>query len=207
MSSPAPLPMKMTPAEYLEWESQQTEKHEYYNGEVSSHAGGPRNHSLIGGNVLGELRHALKDQDCQALGSDMRVHIKATDDFVYPDVSVVCPPVESARDDVISNPVLVVEVLSPSTIDYDRGTKFGNYRQIPSLRDYVVIWQDEPRVEHHQKTDEGIWQLRDIVGIDATLRFASIDCELPVREVYAKVEFENVTDRSKTNTSTRRSQS
>ena len=180
----------MTAAEYLEWERQQPERHEFFGGEVFSQAGETRKHSLIGSNTLGEIRAALRSGGCEANGSDMRVHIEATGYFAYPDVSVVCPPLEGETDDVINNPVLVVEVLSKSTEDFDRGTKFGHYRQIPSLIDYLVISQDKPRVEHHWRTEEGLWVLRDVEGLDETLHLVSLDCELTLGEVYAKVNFD-----------------
>ena len=190
MSTSAQSPQKMTAAEYLEWERQQTERHEFYDGEVFSQAGGTRNHNLVGANSLGEIRNSLRSSDCQAFGSDMRVHIEATGSYVYPDVSVVCPPIEGEANDVISNPVLVVEVLSPSTADFDRGTKFGYYRQVPSLVDYLVISQEKPRVEHHWRGEEGLWMLRDVEGLEETLHLTSIDRELPLSEFYAKVKFD-----------------
>jgi Uma2 family endonuclease len=181
---------KITAAEYLEWERQQTERHEFYDGEVFSQAGGTRRHSLIGTNASRSIGNRLADQECEAHGSDMRVHIEATGYYVYPDVSVVCPPVEGEADDVISNLVLVAEVFSPSTEDFDRGTKFGHYRQVPSLIDYLVISQDKARVEHHWRTAEGLWMLRDVEGLNATLHLTGLDCELPLSEVYTKVEFD-----------------
>ena len=188
--STARSPQKMTAAEYLEWERQQTERHEFYDGEVFSQAGGTRRHSLIGTNASRVIGNLLADHECEAHGSDMRVKIEATGYYVYPDVSVVCPPIEGEAADVISNPVLVAEVLSSSTEDFDRGTKFGHYRQIPSLIDYLVISQDKPRVEHHWRTEEGLWMLRDVEGLDEILHLTSLDCELPLSEVYAKVEFD-----------------
>lgn len=188
--STARSPQQMTAAEYLEWERQQPERHEFYDGKVYSQAGGTRRHSLIGSNTLGEIRASLRSGECEAHGSDMRVHIEATGYHAYPGVSVVCPPVEGQADDVISNPVLVVEVLSSSTEDFDRGTKFGHYRQIPSLIDYLVISQDKPRVEHHWRTEDDLWMLRDVEGLDETLHLKSLDCRLPLNEVYAKVKFD-----------------
>ena len=131
----------------------------------------------------------LKGDRCEAHGSDMRVHIEATNYHAYPDVSVVCPPVQGQSEYVIANPVLVVEVLSPSTADFDRGTKFDHYRKIPSLREYLLFWQDLPRVEQHTRTDDGNWLLRDIVGIDQTIHFVSIDKHLHLRDAYARVAF------------------
>lgn len=181
---------KMTAAEYLDWERQQVERHEFYDGEVFSQAGGTRRHSLIGTNAAGVIRNLLAGGDCQVHGSDMRIEIEATGSYVYPDVSVVCPPVEGKGDDVISNPVLIVEVLSPSTEDFDRGTKFGYYRQIPSLRDYLVISQDQARIEHHFLNEGELWSLRDVEGVDEVLHLASLRHDLPLTEVYSKVEFD-----------------
>ncbi len=181
---------RMTAAEYLAWERQQVERHEFYDGEVFSQAGGTRRHSLIGTNVAGAIRNILAGHDCEVHGSDMRIDIEATGSYVYPDVSVVCPPIEGEADDLISNPVLVVEVLSPSTEDFDRGTKFGYYRQIPTLRDYLVISQDQPRVEHHFLNEGELWSLRDVAGVDDVLHLASLKHDLPLAEIYAKVEFD-----------------
>jgi Uma2 family endonuclease len=181
---------KMTAAEYLDWERQQVERHEFYDGEVFSQSGGTRRHSHIGANSIRSIGNLLEGHDCVVHGSGMRIHIEATGTYVYPDVSVVCPPIEGEGDDVISNPVLVVEVLSPSTEDFDRGTKFGYYRQIPTLKDYLVISQDRARVEHHFRNDGELWSLRDVEGLDETLKLASIQMDLTLAEIYAKVEFD-----------------
>jgi Uma2 family endonuclease len=189
MSSAEKLSLRMSADEYALWERQQPDRHEYYAGEVFSQAGGTRRHSLIGANVLGEIRQLLKGGDCQAHGSDMRIRIQASGYQAYPDVSVVCPPVEGDSEEVISNPILVVEVLSPATADFDRGGKFGHYRQIPTLSEYLVFWQEEARVEQHTRTADGLWLLREVVGIDQTLQLASLGQPLAMRDVYAKVDF------------------
>lgn len=190
MSSIQKLDLKMTASEYALWEREQTEKHEYYAGEVFSQAGGTRRHSLIGSNVLSEIRQLLKNRDCQAHGSDMRIHVEATGYQAYPDVSVARPPIEGFSEGVISNPILLVEVLSPSTADFDRGSKFGHYRQIPSLKEYLVFWQDEARAEQRTRNSEGLWLLRDIVGIEAVIQLASLDSSLAMKDVYDKVDFQ-----------------
>ena len=189
LSSAEKLDLKMTAEEYAAWEREQTERHEFYAGEVFSQAGGTRRHSLIGSNVLGEIRQLLKGQACQAHGSDMRVHIEATGYQAYPDVTVVCPPFDDASAEVVTNPILLVEVLSPSTAEFDRGGKFGHYRQIPALQEYLVFWQDEARVEQHTRTAEGLWLLRDVVGLEQTLQLASLKQPLALRDAYDKVEF------------------
>lgn len=129
----------MTMAEYLEWEPLQTEKHEFWNGQVFSQAGGTRKHSLISTNLVAEVRSILKGHPCQAHWSDMRVHVTATGYQAYPDLSVACPPIEGDSDQVINNPILLAEVLSPSTEDFDRGTKFDHYRTLPSLKEYIAL--------------------------------------------------------------------
>ena len=189
MSSIPKLDWKMTASEYALWEREQTEKHEYYAGEVFSQAGGTRRHSLIGSNIARVIGNHLKVRDCQTHGSDMRIHVEATGYQAYPDVSVACPPIEGFSDDVISNPILVIEVLSPSTADFDRGGKFGHYRQIPSLKEYLVFWQDEARVEQHTRTPEDLWLLREVVGIDAVLQLASLEIPLSLKDAYDKVDF------------------
>jgi Uma2 family endonuclease len=191
MSAAEKLKPKMTVDEYVEWERTQTARHEYFNGEVFSQAGGTRRHSLIGSNVLRAIGNFLDEQDCEAHGSDMRVHVEATGYFAYPDVSVVCAPIQGTSDDAITNPVLIVEVSSPSTADFDRGTKFNHYRQIPSLKEYIIFWQEDVRVEQHTRTNDELWLLRDINGIDQSLKLASIGQVLPLRTVYKKVKFKS----------------
>ncbi|MCL4108160.1 UNVERIFIED_CONTAM: hypothetical protein GTU68_066083 [Idotea baltica] len=180
----------MTAAEYLEWERRQDQKHEFLDGEVFLQAGGTRRHSLISSNISGELRTRLKNVDCESLNSDMRVLVEATGLHAYPDASVVCPPIEGDSDDVITNPVLIAEVLSPSKADFDRGGKFGHYRQIPSLRDYLVIYQDTARVEHHRRTVDNDWLLHEVFGTEHVLELPSLKISLPLTEIYAKVDFD-----------------
>ncbi len=187
MSAAEKLNSKMTVQEYLAWERTQTERHEYFAGEVFSQAGGTRRQSLIGANVLRAIGNFLEDRECEAHGSDMRVLIEATGYHAYPDVSVACSPIQGGSDDVLTNPIVIVEVLSPSTADFDRGTKFNHYRQIPSLLEYLVFWQDEARVEQHTRTSEGLWLLRDISGVDQTIQLASIGLLLPLGTAYKKV--------------------
>ena len=136
-------------------------------------AGGTRRHSLVGTNTARALENMGEGHDCLTHGSDMQVHLQATGYRAHLDVSVDCPPIEGDEDDEISNPLLVVEVLSPSTADFDRGANFGHYRKIPSLQEYLVSWQDEPRAEQHTRTEDGLWLLRQVVGIDQTLQLAA----------------------------------
>lgn len=184
-------PLKLTFEEYLAWERQQIERHEFFDGEVFSQAGETRRHSLIGSNVLRAVGNLLSESECEAHGSDMRILIEATGYVAYPDVSVICPPVEGPSDDVISNPVLLVEVLSPSTSDFDRGGKFDHCQQIPSLREYLIFWQDEPRVEQRTRTDDGEWLLRNFAGLEQRFDLQSISGSLTLGDAYDKVRFDD----------------
>jgi Uma2 family endonuclease len=182
---------RLTPAEYLAQERAATYRSEYFDGETFAMAGGSPNHSLIKVNVTGELRARLKDRPCAAYNSDLRVLIAATGLYAYPDASVIRGPLEfdDARQDTVLNPAVLVEVLSESTEAYDRGKKFGHYRQIPSLREYLLVCQDEPRIEAFHRNDDGTWTLVEVAGLDGRLPLTPLGIELALREVYAKVEF------------------
>ncbi len=181
---------RVTPEEYLERERKADYKSEYWNGEIVAMAGGSEQHSLITVNISGELRARLRDRPCRTYSSDLRVRTTRTRYF-YPDVSVVCGEPEFADEDMdmLTNPGVLVEVLSPSTEDKDRGLKFVFYQQIPMLTDYVMVSQDEPHVEHYARQGSDRWLLTNLRGLDVVLRLPSIGCELPLSEVYARVAF------------------
>lgn len=176
-----------TPAEYLAWEREQPDKHEYLAGEVFAMAGATREHNLVVGNVVGELRTLLRSRPCEVYPSDMRVRVSATGLYAYPDATVVCgkPDLETSDLDTLLNPTVLVEVLSPSTEAYDRGRKFEQYRTLPSLRDYVLVSSTDVLVEHFARQPDGAWLLREHrAGGRAAL---SIGVELAVDELYLKV--------------------
>ncbi len=177
-----------TPDEYLDWERLQPEKHEFFGGEVFDMAGATFVHNQIVANVLGELRAALREKPCHVSASDLRIKVPATGLYTYPDASVVCgrPVFEDDKLDTLLNPLVLVEVLSPSTEDYDRGTKFTNYRTIPSFRDYVLVSADKVLVEYATRTDDGAWLLRDFKAGER-IAIASIGIDLVVDELYLKV--------------------
>ena len=132
---------KYSVEEYLEMEKAATEKHEYYQGEIFAMAGPKFQHVVIAGNVFGQLKNKLKGKPCQPLGSDMRVHVPKNTLFTYPDISVVCGSPEFLNNDEwnLLNPTVIIEVLSPSTRNYDRGDKFNLYRDIPTLKEYILV--------------------------------------------------------------------
>lgn len=181
----------LTVEEYFELEDNSEEKYQYFKGEVFMMAGGTANHNRIAGNLFANLRELFKGKPCEAFTSDMKIQIEASDLFTYPDVSVVCGEIDfyENRQDTISNPKIVFEVLSESTKDYDRGTKFLLYRSLESLTDYVLVSQSEVRIEHFHKNDKGIWSLKEIVSLEEIFSLSSPSCEISVKEIYERVDF------------------
>jgi Uma2 family endonuclease len=183
--------VKLTPEEYLEIERKSEERHEYFDGEIFAMSGAKRNHNKITTNLSGLVWQHLKGKNCESYANDMRVFVPETGLYTYPDLVVVCGEPEFKDDvfDTLLNPVLLIEVLSDSTEGYDRGKKFQHYRSIESLREYVLVAQDEARIEKYLKSGDGFWVLSDAVGMDASIKFESIDCVIPLREVFDKVDF------------------
>ncbi|MBX3290196.1 MAG: Uma2 family endonuclease [Acidobacteria bacterium] len=183
---------RLTAEEYLEFERKSEIKHEFYNGRVFAMAGAKRRHNLIALNIGSEIRSHLKGRDCEAYPSDMRVYVNEFGLYTYPDISVVCGEPEFQDDvfDTLLNPVLLIEILSDSTESYDRGRKFQHYRGIESLREYVLVSQNEARVEKYVRQGDGFWVLSEAVGIDSTIMFESIDCPIPLAEIYDKINLE-----------------
>jgi len=179
---------RLTAEEYLALERSSEAKHEYADGEIFAMSGGTRAHSLVSGNVLGEVRTALSERDCEVHGSDMRIKIPATGRYVYPDASVVCGDAlfEDDEEDTLLNPSVIVEVLSKSTEPYDRGDKFESYQSVASLCEYVLVSQKKVRVEHYSLQPDGTWVLR-VLGAGERLALPSIGCEIAVDRIYLKV--------------------
>lgn len=188
--SAIPTP-RYTFEEYLANECVAEHKSEFYRGEIFAMAGGSPRHNEICLNIASALKGKLRGSSCRPYSSDQRLRIPANGLSTYPDVSVVCGEIE--RDEVdrdaLVNPRVLMEVLSPSTEDYCRGRKFVLYRQLPTLREYVVVSQVEPLMEHHALQANGTWLLTVLKGIDAVLQFASIECSLSFEEAYEGVTF------------------
>jgi Uma2 family endonuclease len=178
---------RMTPAEYLAFERTADTKHDFWDGDVFAMAGASPRHNAIVANLLALLDAPLAGGPCRAFASDLKVHARATGLFTYPDVTVICGPVEllEGTDDVVTNPRLVLEVLSPSTERYDRGTKATSYRTIPSLTDYLLVAQDH-HVEHFARQGDASWLLREAGG-GGRLRIASVGFDLLIDEVYRRL--------------------
>lgn len=182
---------KLTAKEYLEFERKSEIKHEYFNGEIFAMSGAKRNHNKITTNLSGLVWQHLKGKNCENYSNDMRVFVPETGLYTYPDLVVVCgePVFQDDVFDTLLNPILLIEVLSDSTESYDRGKKFQHYRSIESLQEYVLVAQDEARIEKYVKHGDGFWLLSEAVGIDAEIEFSSIECRISLREVYDKINF------------------
>jgi len=191
---------RLSEADYLRAERQAESRSEYFQGEVFAMAGGNSAHSSIAGNVLAGLWNQLKATDCVIYNSDMEVKVEATGLLTYPDVSVACGERRflDEHEDVLLNPILIVEVLSDSTEGYDRGKKFENYRQIPSFQEYLLVSQKEPRVEQFIRQANGEWILKEAVGLEAEVKLPSLCIALRLAEVFAKIKFTPVALRTRT---------
>jgi Uma2 family endonuclease len=178
--------------EYLSMERQAEFKNEYVDGYIVAMAGASEIHNLITTNLAGELRFQLKGRDCRVYSSDMRVDLRERKLFAYPDVVVVCGESQLSDDrrDNLRNPIVIIEVLSPSTESYDRGVKFIKYRRIESLREYLLVSQSEARIEHYVRQQNDAWILSEALGLEAAIQLPSIGCVLKLGEVYDKVKFD-----------------
>lgn len=180
----------ITEAEYLEQEAASPFKHEYFNGRIYAMAGASPTHVLINSNVQGALFGRLRGRPCRSASSDQRVKVAATGLLTYPDTLIVCPPERYDEDDPQSllNPQVILEVLSPSTERHDRTDKFDQYKQIPTLTDYVLIAQDRVRVEHYQRSAADLWTVRSHNQLEHALALPELDLELPLAEIYDRLD-------------------
>lgn len=185
-------PTRMTEAEYLIFERESEIKHEYVNGEIFAMSGATENHNLISVNILTILKRQLRGKGCKVYPADMRLRVQATGEYFYPDASVVCEKAQFAEGvfDSLINPILIVEVLSPSTEVYDRGKKFQTYRKMPTLQEYLLVSQDHPQIERYFLNQAGNWELTDVIGLDNTLELLAVECMLEMSEVYDLVVFD-----------------
>jgi len=184
------LPKKLySPEEYLALERVAEYKSQYFAGEIFAMAGGAPRHNLISTNVIGELYALLKGRPCKVYPSDQCLKIPATGLYTYPDVSVVCGEAQFDDEDLLLNPILLVEILSESTEAHDRGKKFEHYMRIPSFREYLLIAQDRYRIEHYVKQDDGGWSFFVVSDLQGSIKLFSLNCELAVAEIYYQIKF------------------
>jgi Uma2 family endonuclease len=182
----------LTEEQYLAIERAAEFKSEFLDGVMRERSGLSLRHADLTGNIASELHGMLRGSECQVFNSDLRVRASARM-YTYPDVSVVCgkPLLADDQKDVLLNPIVIFEVLSPSTELYDRGLKSQLYRTIPSLREYILVDQNKVQVEQYIYQDASTWTLRDHVGLDAELKLDSIGASLPLRLIYDRVDLES----------------
>jgi Uma2 family endonuclease len=182
----AALNLPMTAAEFLAWEETQASRHEFVGGEVFAMTGATKAHEAVAGNVYMALRQHLRGSPCSTYMAGTKVQVETASSFFYPDVLVTCSPAYAADPAIVREPVLVVEVLSPSTAAYDATAKFAAYRQLPSLREYVLIDPQSRRCDVYRLGGEGLWVLHPFeAGQD--LRLASVELGLPVAVLWDEV--------------------
>jgi Uma2 family endonuclease len=184
--------LRMTAGEYLTIEREAETRSEYVDGEMFAMAGASRRHNLIVTNIVRELSAQLRDRSCDVYANDMRVKVSPTGLYTYPDVVLACDEIrfEDEHEDTLLNPILLIEVLSPSTQGYDRFQKFSHYRRLPSLREYLLIAQDQHRVEHYRRQSENQWLLSEAGEPDEMVTLDSIGCRLAIKDIYEKVDIE-----------------
>jgi Uma2 family endonuclease len=179
----------ITEQEYIEFERASAIKHEYYDGHTYAMTGASISHNLIAGNTLASLHGQLRRKPCQIFSSDMRVKVRQTGLNTYPDLVIICGEPQFTDDvlDTLINPLVLIEILSPSTERYDRGMKFQNYRTIETLQDYILIAQDHYHIEYYTRQNDGQWLFQEAIGLDSHIAIQSIECTLTLEDVYEKV--------------------
>ena len=177
---------KYTIAEYLEMEEAAIEKHEYYQGEIFAMSGPKVPHNIIAGNTFGSLMYKLRGKSCRPFNSDQRIHIEKNTLFTYPDISIICGDIITLNNDDwnVLNPAVIIEVLSPATKNYDRGEKFKLYRDIATLKEYILIDSESISIEAFYINEHGNWELKEYKSIDETLYLQAIQISLELKEIY-----------------------
>jgi Uma2 family endonuclease len=183
----------LSPEDYLQLERAASSRSEYLRGVTFAMAGASGAHVLIVGNIVSEFNRQFRKRNCRVLSTDMRVRVQHTGLYTYPDVVALCgePLYEDGLRDTLLNPALVVEVLSPSTEAYDRGDKFGHYRRLESVQDYLLVSQDRARVERFTRQPGGLWSYSEQDRLEEVILFEELGCELLLEDIYQKVDFFN----------------
>lgn len=186
---------RFSAAEYLALEEEAEYRSEYYQGEIFAMSGGTANHNRIALNIAAGLSSALRGKPCEAFINDMRLQVTRRQLYTYPDVMVVCGGGEfvHGRTDTITNPVLIVEVLSPSTEAYDRGKKFEFYRSIEGFQEYILVDQQRMHIERYRPLGLGRWELTTLDATDEVLSLTSVGVDLTLASIYERVDLESQT--------------
>jgi Uma2 family endonuclease len=178
--------------EYFALEQASDARFEYWDGDIVCMSGGSRAHGTISSNVHFALATGVRGGRCRTFTGDMAVWTPTLPPYRYPDASAACGELEFKHikgHDALVNPVIVIEVTSPSTVGLDEGPKFVAYQAIPTLREYLLVSQDEPRVTHYARRDDGAWERRDVTDMDASVELESVDCAMKMRDIYDGLTF------------------
>ncbi|HMR83475.1 MAG TPA: Uma2 family endonuclease [Niabella sp.] len=188
LNEPEPAYQKAfyTVAEYLEMEKASVTKHEFFRGEIFAMTGAGARHNIIFKNIFGQLYIGLQGNPCQPYGSDMRIHIPENTLFTYPDISVICGDITPSQEDEDTAilPAVLIEILSPSTKNYDRGGKFKLYRDIPSLKEYILVDSESVNIEIFRLNARGNWELEEYKTLEDALSIKVIDVSIYLRDIY-----------------------
>ena len=185
--------LKYTAEEYLELEEASLEKNEFYKGEIFAMAGASIAHNEIVSNTMVEIGSHLKEKKCRIFPSDLRIHSIANSLYTYPDLSIICDDIQTIgrSKNTVTNPSVLIEVLSKTTQDYDHGAKFKLYRDIESLKEYILISSLETLVEKYNQQADGSWVLHEYKNEADTFTITTIDLLITVKDLYRNVDFTN----------------
>ena len=179
--------------QYIAIERENDTRYEYHNGEIFVMAGGTVPHNDISGNIFYETTAKLraKNSSCRPFNNDMKIQIQDEHRFVYPDMSVICGDPERSEhyNDALTNPIVIIEVLSESTAGYDRGGKFFLYRKIKTLQQYILIEQDTPEIDIYTRNQGDLWHIKRVSGLENSLLLQSLEIEIPLKDIYRNVDF------------------
>jgi Uma2 family endonuclease len=191
--SAQPIPF-LTPEEYLAIERKAEIKSEYHRGTMYAMRGNTIRHVKIVRNLVVRLDEATRHGYGEVFSTDLKLWVEAEQLYAYPDLMIICGPLAIADNfrDTVTNPSIIIEVLSPSTEAYDRGKKFSYYQEVASLQEYVLVSQDEARVERFTRQADGTWVPANFVGLESSLPLAGIDCQVPLATIYDRVDFSSV---------------
>lgn len=189
--------------EYFDFEKKAQSKHEFHNGKIIAMPGGTAIHNQIASRLISSLINAIDEikKEYIVYNSDMKIQIPIFNHFVYPDAVVVCeqPEFYEGRQDIITNPILIAEILSPSTEDYDKHMKFEKYRKISSFKEYLLVRQDVPYVSAYFQEEENLWRTTDVQDLQSFIHLKSIESQLPLSKIYKGIKFETPSSSSSEN--------
>ncbi len=191
LNEPVPVYKNISALEYLSVERNAFEKHEYYQGEVFAMSGASIKHNKIFSHVFGELASKLKGKNCMPFGSDLRIHIPKNTLYTYPDISIVCGETECTDDffDTVLNPSVIIELLSKSTRNYDKGEKFSLYRDIDRLQEYILIDTERIHVEKHIRNNDNSWQLTEFKSSEDSFLISTVNLSISLKDIYEGISF------------------